>query len=319
MSTGEAIASIGRGEIGRFLHEAEVDFGLSWVPQVAMETESDQASQDYLGLTSSPAIREWIGGRHAKGLTATKITIENRTFEGTLAFRSDDVRRDKTGGIGIRIDDLARRSTGHWCKLLSTLILNGTGSASGNCYDGHPFFDTDHSEGNSGIQLNLLAAAQVPALGVVDPTAPTVIEAAMAIQGVIAYMLNYKDDQGEPMNELARNFLVMTSPALAPAFSSAVSQQVLGGSVSNPLAMQKNYSITFVANPRLTYTTQFVTFRTDAPLKPFIKQIEEKVKIEVIGAGSEYEILNNEQLFCVKLIGNVGYGRWQHAAHATLS
>jgi phage major head subunit gpT-like protein len=297
----------------------EADYGLSYLSQIAMHMDSDQASEDYAWLRATPALREWIGGRQAKGLTANKITITNKTFEGTLVFPSDDIRRDKIGAIDTRISDLARRVTAHWAKLISTLILNGTGSASGFCYDGHPFFDTDHSEGDSGTQLNLLAAAQVPTLGVVDPTAPTPFEAAQAVLGVIAYMFNYKDDKGEPMNDLARNFLVMTSPALSAAFSAAATQQVFGGGVSNPLAMQKSYSIAFVANPRLTYTTQFVVFRTDAPVKPFILQEEEKLTVSVIGEGSEHEFKNNEQLFGVKVIGNCGYGLWQHAAHATLS
>ena len=275
--------------------------------------------EEYAWLSASPALREWLGGREAVGLSANKISIENKTFEATLAFPTDDIRRDKTGSIDVRIADLARRTVAHWAKLLSTLIINGVGAASGLCYDGQYFFDVDHLEGDSGTQLNYLQAAQVAALNVAVATAPTPLEAAMAVLGVIAYMISWLDDKGEPLNEMARSWLVMTGNPLAAAFSAAVSQKTLGSGVDNPLALQKDFEVSHVLNPRMSaMTTQFVVFRTDAPTKPFIRQ-EELFEVEVVGPGSEEEFKNNQQLFGVKLVGNCGYGLWSQAAHCILS
>jgi phage major head subunit gpT-like protein len=302
-----------------FYGNLEIEEGKSWVDKIAMRFDSDQKIEEYAWLSASPALREWIGGREAVGLSANKISIENKTFEGTLSIPSDDIRRDKTGSIDIRIADLARRTIGHWAKLLSTLIINGVGATSGLCYDGQNFFDTDHSEGDSGTQLNLLAAGQVAALNVTTPTAPTPLEASQAVSGVIAYMMGWLDDKGEPLNETARSWLVMTGTTLAPAFSAAVSQKTLGGNIDNPLAEQKYFEISHVINPRMAaLTTQFVVFRTDSPTKPFIRQ-EELFEVEVVGPGSEHEFKNNEELFGVKLVGNVGYGLWSQAAHCILS
>jgi len=318
MTIGQPRYDLGSRAVRGFYGALEIEEGKSWVDKIAMLFDSDQKVEEYAWLSASPALREWLGGRQAVGLSANKITIENKTFEGTLSFPSDDIRRDKTRSIDTRIADLARRVIGHWAKLLSTLIINGVGGASGLCYDGQYFFDVDHSEGDSGTQLNYLQAAQVSQLNVGTATAPTALEAGLAICGVISYLMSYLDDKGEPLNEMARSFLVMTGPTLAPAFSAAVSQKVIGVT-DNPLALQADFLVSHVINPRMSaMTTQFVVFRTDAPTKPFIRQ-EELFEVEVVGPGSEHEFKNNEELFGIKLVGNVGYGLWSQAAHCILS
>src|ERR1051325_2608810 len=77
------------------------------------------------------------------------LTIVNKTWESTIRIDADEQRRDKTGQIMVRVNELARRVATHPNKLLSTLISSGASSA---CYDGQYFFDTDHSEGDSGTQ-----------------------------------------------------------------------------------------------------------------------------------------------------------------------
>ena len=172
-----------RAIIGRFFAKLEEYMGKSWVDRVSMLFTSDQESETYKWLGMSPAMREWLGGRHAHGFRENGVTITNKTFEATLEVMVDWLRRDKTGQIDIRIAELAQRAVGHWAKLLSTFIQNGTGATSSLCYDGQYFFDSDHSEGDSGTQLNLLAAAQVGALNVGTATTPTAIEAVKAIYG----------------------------------------------------------------------------------------------------------------------------------------
>jgi phage major head subunit gpT-like protein len=310
-----------RAIIGRFFAALEQYTGASWVELVSMFfDESDQESETYKWLGMVPAMREWIGSRQGKGFRENGITITNKKFEATLEILCDWIRRDKTGQIEIRIAELAQRAISHWASLLSTLITNGTGSTSGLCYDGQVFFDIDHSEGASGTQLNLLAAAQVPALDVATATAPTATEAVDAILGVIAYMLGYKDDQGELMNSEAKKFLVMTAPILWSRLVKAMIPSLTTGE-ANVLATLKeqNFEISVIANPRLTYTTQFVVFRTDAPAKPFIRQEEEGITVSAIAEGSETEFKEDKHLYGIKAIRNVGYGYWQYAAHATLS
>jgi len=310
-----------RAIIGKFFAALEEYTGKSWVDLVSVHFDSDQASETYKWLGMVPAMREWIGGRQAKGFRENGITIENKTFEATLNILSDWIRRDKTGQIDIRIAELAQRAVGHWGKLLSTLILNGTGSTSGLCYDGQYFFDSDHSEGESGTQKNLLTSSEVAALDVTTATTPTVTEAIKAILGVIAYMLGYKDDQGEPMNSEAKNFIVQTSVTLWPYLVHATLGEPGNVNESNVLkALKKEgFEVSVVPNPRLTFTTQFAVFRTDAPAKALIRQEEEKISVGAKAEGSEFEFDNNMHQYGIKAVRNVGYGYWQYAAHATLS
>ena len=287
-----------RAIIGRFFNRLEAYVGTTWLDLVSMYFSSDQESETYNWLGMVPAMREWIGGRQAKGFRENGVTIRNKKFEATLEILVDWIRRDKTGQIDIRIDELVVRCVEHWTKLLSTFIANGTGATSGLCYDGQYFFDTDHSEGDSGTQLNLLAAGQVGALDVAAATTPTASEAVKAILGVVAYMLTYKDDQGEPINANAKNFLVMTSPNLWPYLAPAVvAEQITSGETNVIKMLEKDgFRISLACNPRLTYTTQFVTFRTDAPAKPLIRQEEEPLKVSALAEGSDEEFKNDRHL-----------------------
>lgn len=311
-----------RAIIGRFFAALQQLTGSSWLDMVSMLFESDQESETYKWLGQVPQMREWIGGRNAKAFSSNGITIVNKSFEATLQVLVDEIRRDKTQQVQVRIAELAARALSHWNKLLSTLITNGTGATSGLCYDGQYFFDTDHSEGESGTQLNLLAAAQVAALDVTTAAAPTALESAKAILGVIGYMMGYKDNEGEPMNENAQEFLVMTSPALWQHLAGGIHSKMVGSGQSNPVQNildKEGFKISIVPNARLAYTTQFVTFRTDAPAKALIRQDEEGIKIASQAEGSAEEFDNKRHLYGISASRNAGYGYWQYASHATFS
>lgn len=311
-----------RAIIGTFYETLQQAIGSSWLNRLAVEFTSDQQSETYKWLGMSPALREWIGGRNAKGLRENGLTITNKTFEATLQVAVDDLRRDKTGQILLRVQEMADRVAAHPMSLISTLINNGAGVTNGLAYDGQNFFDTDHAEGSSGTLKNALTASEVGALNVSAPTAPTANEMADSILGVLAYFYTYKDDQGEPLNETAKSFIVMVTPTMWGAAQAAVSANLLNtgsGGRDNPLLKMPGIAIDVVPNARLTATDKFYMFRADGRVKPFILQNEEQVSMSAIAEGSEHEFKNNEHLYGVKAIRNVGYGMWQHAIQATLS
>lgn len=311
-----------RAIVGRFYARLEQELALGWMSRLAMTFGSDQESETYKWLGMVPALREWKGGRLAKALRDNGITIDNKLWEATLAFNVDEKRRDKTGQMIIRIAELARRAAAHPVKLISTLISNGHASTSGLCYDGQYFFDTDHSEGDSGAQKNLLTATEVATLNVGTATAPTEAEMAQAIMGVISYMIGYLDDQGEPMNEGARAFDVMVPIPLFSAAYAASSKDVLhaaAGNTTDNVLKGGAFKINVVANPRLNWTTDFGVFRSDASAKPFIFQEELPLEVKAVAEGSELEFNENEHHYGLKWIGNAGYGYWQYGAKATLS
>ena len=302
-----------RAIIGEFYNTLEQNTGAVWVPGTSMLVTSDQESETYKWLGMAPDMREWVGGRVAKGFRDNGITIVNKTFEATLEVLLDEIRRDKTGQVMVRVRELAGRTNAHWAKLLSTLIIAGEAAV---CYDGQYFFDTDHAEGDSGTQSNDIDS------NIGTTTAPTAAEMETSILKAVEAIIGFKDDQGEPMNEEATSFLVMVPVPFMSAAAAALKNPVItdgSGSRTNTITNLGGFSFELAVNPRLTWTTKFATFRTDGMTKPFIRQEEEGVTVSAIAEGSELEFRENKHHYGVKAIRNVGYGYWQHACLTTMT
>jgi phage major head subunit gpT-like protein len=306
-----------RAIIGRFYQTLEAAMD-AYVAALAMTIQSDQPSEEYRWLGMSPQLREWIGGRHAKGLRDSGIIIPNKKFEATLDIDVDDLRRDKTGQILVRIDELADRANRFKGKLISDRILEAESAV---CYDGQFFFDTDHSEGDSGTQSNDISAdistfpTSVHGSG---PTAPSAGEMAYVIAKSIETMLGFKDDQGEPLNEEAMSFLVVVPTSLLSATALALSGKPLENGDTSVVGSLDGMTIRARANPRLTWTDKVATFRTDGRTKPFILQEETPIQVDAVAEGSELEFNEDKHHYGVKWRGNAGFGQWQHGVLATM-
>ncbi len=282
----------------------------SYVNRLAMRMESNQEIETYAWLGMAPKMREWIGGRQPKGLREQSFQITNKDFEATLEILTKDLRREKFGQIKVRIAELARRTLTHPASLITTLLINGEAAL---CYDGQYFYDTDHSEGDSGSQNNDLTHAAATG------TAPTVLEMRDAIMEAIQAILGFKDDQGEPMNEDARVFEVMVPTALWAVAAAALALPTLVQGETNILKNLPGFSITPVVNARLTDAAKFYVHRTDADTKPFILQEEVPLNVAAIAEGSELEFKEKKHWYGVDWAGNVGYGFWQHSALMTFT
>jgi len=300
-----------RAIIGNFYNALQVQESASWIDQIGMRFQSDQESETYKWLGMAPAMREWIGGRDSKGFRENGITIVNKKFEATMNVPVDWLRRDKTGQLRVRINEMAGRTVTHWQSLLSSLIAN---AGSAVCYDGQYFFDTDHAEGDSGAQSNAITVD----ISTIDSTSdvassPTARQMQHMVLSGVEKILGFKDDQAEPMNETARNFLVMVPTTLFKNAAAALSNQLIGGGDTNILTTLDGFGFGLAVNPRLTATDKINVFRTDGSTKPFILQEEEGVTIAAIAEGSELEFKEDRHEYGVKAIRNVGYGYWQHA------
>lgn len=306
-----------RAIIGEYYATLEANDGLGWVAAISNYFTSDQESEIYKWLGQVPMLREWVGGRHAKGFRENGIEIKNLPFEATIEVLVKEMKRDKTGQVMLRIRELATRTNSHWAKLLSTLIINGESTA---CYDGQYFFDTDHSEGDSGTQSNDISV-DISELAVTNhgsASAPSVAEMRETIMQSVQQIYGFKDDQGEPLNETAKSFLVMTPVSLfTPALSASVLPMVDQG--ESNIIPNSDLNITVVSNPRMTWTDKIATFRTDAGYKSLIRQEEEAVQLKVKAEGSEYEFDNNAHQYGVDASRNVGYGMWQGSCLTTMT
>lgn len=309
-----AITLGSRAIIGRFYQALEQDAGVGWVDPISMLFQSDQASETYAWLGQSPAMREWIGGRDAKGFRENGITIANKKYEATLEIPLDWMRRDKTGQIQVRIDEMAQRANAHWAKLLTALIEAGE---SANGYDGQFFFDTDHSEGDSGSQSNDIS------VDITTTTAPTAAEMETAILTATQKIMGFKDDQGEPMNEAARRFVVMVPTPFMAATAAALNNPIIttsaGAAATNTLVNLGGFTYQLAINPRLSWTTKFALFRADGGASAIIRQEEEPLQISALAENSEEEFKHDRHLYGIKSMRNCGYGYWQKACLVTFT
>lgn len=311
-----------RQVIGSFYKALAASTGAPWLDLVSNYFTSDQALEEYAFLGMTPAMREWVGGRNAKGLLENAFSIRNKHFEATVDVLLRDLRRDKTGQIMIRINEMARRANSHWGSLISDLIVAG---ASAPCYDGQYFFDTDHSEGSSGTQSNSITIdlSDYPVVKAGTVTLPSVAEMQFAIAKAIEAIVGFVDDQGEPMNDDASQFLVMPPIEYMNVAMQAVATPVQVAETQTALqALKSNFDIRVMPNPRLSTLAasyQFVVFRTDSYLKSFIRQEETGVQLKVKGAGSEYEFDNDAHQYGIDTWRNAGYGMWQNSCLVTLA
>jgi len=308
-----------RAIMGMYFARLEADPGMGWIDGISNLFSSDQASETYNFLGQSPAMREWVAGRQAKGFSGQGLTIVNKHYGATIEVATRDVRRVKTPQLQARFGEFADRAQTHWASLLSALLLNAPSTV---CYDGQYYFDTDHSEGDSGSQSNDITVdiSALPAAvhGVV--TAPSVEEMQQSILAGIAQILSFKDDKGEPMNENARSFTVIVPVGLYLVAVAAVS-------TLTTMALQQNLNPNLIAgltvnvqmNARLTWTDSFAIFRNDSPIKGFIRQTEQETELKAKAEGSEFEFDNDAWQFGIDNWRGVGYGYWQRACYVTMT
>jgi len=309
-----------RQVIGWYFMKLAALSGMGWVNAISNIFGSDQSSETYPWIGTSPVMRQWIGGRNVKEFKENYLTIRNILYEATIKFLVSELRRDKTGQVMTRINELASRSNSHWASLLSTLILSGPSTV---CYDGQFFFDTDHSEGASGTQSNdlLIDISVLPAENAGSITVPSVEEMQLCIMQAITAIVGFKDDQGEPMNEDALKFIVMTPMSLWPMAvnAAATPQQVSASQTALEGLKQQGLSIEIVPNARLSsWTSSFAVFRADSDVKPLIRQEETDVDLKVKGEGSEYEFDNNAHQYGIDSSRGAGLGRWQGSCLVTM-
>lgn len=307
-----------RAIIGKFYKRLNENTGMEWINAISNYFASDQDTEEYRWIGQSPVMREWVGGRHAKGFTSNGISIANKHFEATIDIPLKHLRRDKTGQIEARIGELATRTNSHWALLLSELIANGE---SKECYDGKPFFATNHKEGKSGDQSNKIVfdLGKSKINGEVG-TAEAPTEAALreAILQGVQQIISFKDDQGQPTNENATKFVVMVPVNLWFVAKACLAVPLTAGGASNPVKVLADLDIAVAANPRLSGNKIYV-FRADGDVKAFIRQEEEAVQVKAKAEGSEYEFDNDAHQYGVDTWRNVGYGYWQHACLVALT
>jgi phage major head subunit gpT-like protein len=268
---------------------------------LATRVESTTDSEKYAFLGTVPQMREWAGGRLAKGLRAESYNIENLKYEATIEVDRDEIDDDQTGQIRIRVGELALRAATHKDYLIAQLLSNGEG-ADFKSYDGLPFISESHQSGGSGVQSNLLSADAVA------PDEPTTAEFKLALKAAIAKMMGFKDDQGEPMMLLADGLVCVVPPTMFFTASEVVSAAIIGDTTN----ILKNIA-RVISFPWLTDLSKWYLLGLAGVVRPFIFQDRAPVEFGALEQDSDTGFRREVFLYGVRARYRIAYGYWQYA------
>ena len=112
--------------------------------KVATLVPSSAKTENYGWLSEFPRLREWVGDRQVKNLSASGYQVTNKKFESSVGIPRDDIDDDSYGVFTPLFSEMGYAAATHPDELVFTLLAAG---ATTECYDGQYFFDTDHPVG----------------------------------------------------------------------------------------------------------------------------------------------------------------------------
>lgn len=135
------------------------------------DASSTGSEEIYPRLDMLPGIREWVGERVVNWLTQSTFAIRNKTFEGTIGVKREDIEDDKYGLLSPVAAQMGQNA-GHLPDLLIAGLMKNGHTTLG--IDGQNFFDTAHANfdgsGNPATIANYQAGSGNPSWYLVDTT-----------------------------------------------------------------------------------------------------------------------------------------------------
>lgn len=125
-----------RSEFQRALTDTPTDWA-----KIATKVPSTTKSNTYGWLGQFPQFRDWVGDRSIKDIAAHGYSIANKDWESSVGVKRTDIEDDAVGVYMPLFAEMGRAASAHPDELVFQLLAQGTTQL---CYDGQPFFDTEH-------------------------------------------------------------------------------------------------------------------------------------------------------------------------------
>lgn len=256
--------------------------------QIATVTPSTTDSETYAWLGDIPGMREWIGDREIQNLSSSDYTIKNKDFELTVGVPRNAVEDDKIGLYNPSVQMLGQSAAMHPDKLVFTLLGKGFTE---KCYDGEPFFSTEHKVGkkkasNKGTE-KLTLAAYIAAR---------------------AAMMSLTNSKGEPLG------LVPDVLVVPPALDAAARDILVADYINGTKNTMQGTAKPLVAPQLAGHDTSWFLLSTNRPIKPLIYQQRQKAKFVSLTSETDPNVFMKKQyVYGVDSRGNTGFGFWQMA------
>lgn len=236
--------------------------------QIATEVPSVTEQEVYSFLAMIPTMREWLGPRQIQNVAARAFAVPNKQWESTIGIDVNKLKDDQFGMFAALMPMQAQVVAEWRDRELARAIEAATTDL---CWDGQPFFDTNHpvnpDNAGAGVNVNKLVGATYD-INAVDPLLPyAAARAKMAL---------WVRDDGQQMGTMGN--LIMVHPneekyALQIANAMLTAQAInanSGAGVSNVFSGK----VDVLVNPYLKVTTgrPWYLLCTTRGIKPFIWQ-----------------------------------------------
>lgn len=281
-------------------------------PSLSTRINSNSNGETYSWLQSVPKMKEFIGDRIFESVGSVKYYVENLLWEQSLEIPRIVLEDDTYGLFSPLVEDTVAEGLDHPDQLLFERMAIAESEL---CYDGQYFYDTDHQEGDSGVQSNLLTSE------VVDNTNVTVLDMKNAFREALKQMKRFKTDKGgfwvrpriQMIPEQQLTILVPTEleDVAKDAFTPGVLVNDGSGTSTTNIVRQK---ATVLASPYMGSEnggsdTMLDLLYTGGVLRPFIFQDRRPMSSEVKFPGLEEKYIK----VMTEARYNFGYGLWQYA------
>lgn len=261
--------------------------------KIALTVPSTGKYMDYRWLASFPAMSRWVGKKEIAKLKDYSYVLVNENHAATIEVSRDDIEDDQLGIYKPQAEAAAWSAK----QLPDELIYEAVNqSFVAKCYDGKPFVATNHPVGK-GTASNK---------GTQKLSAASVAEAEASLGAGMTAMMQFKDDQGRPLNVKPNVLLVPV--ALRSVAQTLVTTDRLEDGKANPF----KGVLEVVVEPRLTSDTAWFLLDTSKAMKPFIYQERKKPTfVQMTNPDSPNVFMEGVFYYGVEARAAAGYGHWQ--------
>lgn len=264
---------------------------------LAMETRSVSGREVYSWLGAVPTMHEWVSDRMIQRLGAFEYTVPNRDYALTIEIARNAIEDDQIGLYRPLIETIARQARNHPAELVYRMFgENPIG------YDGRPLFATNHEEGESGSQSNVVGGFGTDTTAILTD-----------LDKCEERFASFRNDRGLPIMVAGRPLSVthvMCPPALKGVFTTIANAQVVSNT-TNKWAGR----ISVLVNPYLSDANDWYALCLEYPFKPALVQIRRPATVSQFDATlAQAELFKNKR-FLIGVDGRyaVAPAFWQTA------
>lgn len=255
--------------------------------KIATEIKANTMSVDYGWVGDLPNMREWVGDRELKDLSANKYTIQRKKWESTIQVERDVIEYDNLGIVKPRVQGMAEAIGAHYDDLVFSLLEKNE-----TCYDGKTFFATDH------------------------PVGSVTFSNSYSLELTRENLLAVRKGMRAITNEFGKPLRIVPNLLIVPPELEAKALEILNAQFVNGGDSNITYKICdYLVCDRLSDEGAWYLFDVSKTLKPLILQINKKVEFVALDNPTDENVFMKDAfLYGTRSEDNAGYGLWQLAA-----